>query len=87
MREVREQLKAGKDLTDLNWAELVNIEPLQIDQGEPIVKEIEAFLDAVRTGSRPAIDATAGFVNVRTAERIVEAIRHSLGASAAPALG
>lgn len=87
MREVREQLKQGKDLTDLNWAELVNIEPLQIDQGEPIVKEIEAFLDAVRTGARPAIDATAGFVNVRTAERIVQAIQHSLGASAAPALG
>lgn len=87
MREVREQLRAGQDLTDLDWAELVNIEPLQIDAGEPIVKEIEAFLDAVRTGERPAIDATAGFVNVRTAERIVEAIKHSLGAAAAPTLG
>ena len=87
MREVREQLRAGADLTDLNWTELVNIEPLEIDQGEPIVKEIEAFLDAVRTGNRPAIDATAGFVNVRTAERIVEAIKHSLGATTSAALG
>ncbi|RMH24561.1 MAG: gfo/Idh/MocA family oxidoreductase [Planctomycetota bacterium] len=81
MREVREQLKQGKDLTDLDWTELVNIEPLEIDAGEPIVKEIEAFLDAVRTGTQPAIDATAGFVNVRTAERIVEAIKKSLGTS------
>lgn len=87
MREVREQLRQGADLTDLDWTELVNIEPLEIDQGEPIVKEIEAFLDAVRTGERPAIDATAGFVNVRTAERIVDAIKQSLGSTASAALG
>lgn len=87
MREVRDQLRTGADLTDLDWTKLVNIEPLEIDQGEPIVKEIEAFLHAVRTGDRPAIDATAGFVNVRTAERIVDAIKHSLGAAAAAALG
>ena len=43
--------------------------------GEPIVMEIKAFLDAVRTGQRPPIDAEAGFVNVRTAERIVQAIK------------
>ncbi len=86
MREVREQLSSGKDLTDVDWTELVNIEPLTIDDGEPIVKEIEAFLDAVRTGESPAIDAHAGFANVRTAERIVEAINISLGASASPAL-
>lgn len=86
MREVREQLRAGADLTDMDWTELVNIEPLTIDSGEPIVKEIEAFLDAVRTGQQPAIDATAGFVNVRTAERIVEAIARSVGERHATAL-
>jgi len=86
MREVREQLGSGKDLTDVDWTELVNIEPLTIDDGEPIVKEIEAFLDAARTGEQPAIDASAGFVNVRTAERIVEAIGISLGAETSPAL-
>jgi len=86
MREVREQLRSGKDLTDVDWTELVNIEPLTIDGGEPIVKEIEAFLDAVRTGEQPAIDAEAGFANVRTAERIVAAIGTSLGAKTSPAL-
>ncbi len=86
MREVREQLGSGKDLTDVDWTELVNIEPLTIDGGEPIVKEIEAFLDAVRTGEQPAIDAEAGFANVRTAERIVAAIGTSLGAKTSPAL-
>jgi len=86
MREVREQLSTGKDLTDVDWTELINIEPLTIDDGEPIVKEIEAFLDAVRTGEQPAIDAEAGFANVRTAERIVAAIGISLGAKTSPAL-
>jgi len=75
MREMREQLRRGMDLTSLKWNELVNIEPLVVDDEEPIVAEIKEFIDAVRTGRRPAIDAEAGFANVRTAERIVEAIK------------
>lgn len=75
MHEVREQLRTGMDLTDLKWQELVNIENLVIDDAEPILMEIKAFLDCVRSGARPEIDATAGLVNVRTAERIVEATR------------
>ncbi len=77
MQEIREQLRAGADLTSLKWHELVNIEPLTVDDGEPIVLEIREFLDAVRTGTRPALDAAAGFANVRTAERIVDAIRQN----------
>lgn len=79
LREVADQLRAGVDLTDLKWDELVNIEPLIIDDGEPIVMEIRSFLDAVRTGTRPPIDAEAGLVNVRTAERVVAAIRELMG--------
>lgn len=75
MREVREQIRLGSDLTSLKWGELVNVEELNVDDAEPIVAEIEAFLSAVRTGERPAIDAEAGFANVRTAQRIVDAIK------------
>ncbi len=75
MDEVREQLRRGVDLTSLKWQELVNIENLEIDDSEPIFEEIKAFIHAVRTGTRPEIDANAGFVNVRTANRIVEAAR------------
>ncbi len=75
MQEVREQLRKGADLTDLKWQSLVNIENLNIDDAEPILMEIRAFLDCVRTGNQPEIDAAAGFANVRTAERIVEATR------------
>ena len=75
MDEIREQLRKGADLTSLNWHELVNVEPLVIDDAEPITMEIKSFLQAVRTGDRPPIDAEAGFANVRTAERIVRAIK------------
>ncbi len=78
MEEIREQLKRGVDLTSLNWHELVNVEPLVIDDAEPIVMEIRSFLEAVRTGNPPPIDAEAGFANVRTAERIVRAIKENL---------
>lgn len=77
MDEIKEQLRSGADLTSLNWHELVNVEPLVIDDAEPITMEIKSFLDAVRTGTRPAIDADAGFANVRTAERIVRAIKEA----------
>lgn len=82
MQEVREQLRRGEDLTSLNWAELVNIEPLTIDDAEPLLMEIRGFLDAVRSGEQPPINAEAGFANVRTAERIVESVRETMGAPA-----
>ena len=79
MQEMHAQLRQGTDLTDLNWNELVNIDTLEVDDSEPIVEEVRAFLDAVRTGATPEIDAEAGLANVRTAERIVQAIREFMG--------
>ena len=38
-------------------------------------EEINAFLECVRTGATPPIDAEAGFAAVRTAQRIIEAVR------------
>lgn len=73
--EVREQLRAGADLSSLDYSSLVSLEPLQVDDAEPLKLELGAFLDAVRTGRRPDIDAQDGFANVRTAQRIVEAAR------------
>jgi predicted dehydrogenase len=79
MEEIRDQLRSGADLTSLNWHELVNVEPLVIDDAEPITMEIKTFLEAVKAGTRPPIDAEAGFANVRTAERIVRAIKEGAG--------
>lgn len=78
IQEMREQLAGGKDLSTLKWDQLVNIEPLQVDDAEPIVAEIGEFIDAARFSRRPSIDAEAGFANVRTAQRIVEAIKRTM---------
>ncbi len=75
MVELRNLLRQGADLSNLKWHELVAIEELKVDEGEPIVEEIRAFLAAVREGRRPEIDASAGLANVRTAERIIEACK------------
>lgn len=72
---VRERLKAGEDLSDVNYLELVAVEDLKIDEGEPLRLQRDDFLRAVRGRTRPEVDAEAGFSAVRTAERIVEAAR------------
>jgi predicted dehydrogenase len=75
MREVREQIRGGRDLSNLKWHELVNIEPLMVDDAEPIVMELQEFPGRGPHGRAPPIDAEAGFANVRTAQRIVDAVK------------
>ena len=51
------------------------MEPLGVDAGEPLKLQAEDFIDAIRTGRRPLVDAEDGFAAVRTADRIVAAAR------------
>jgi len=73
--EVQEELRRGADLSDLNYHELVAVEDLAIDDAEPLKMQLSSFLEAVRTGTSPEVDARAGFAAVRTAERIEAAAR------------
>ncbi|MCZ6834787.1 MAG: Gfo/Idh/MocA family oxidoreductase [Planctomycetota bacterium] len=73
--ELRARLKAGEDLSNLNYLELIEIEELDVQPGDALEMQIDDFLDAVREDRRPTIDAQAGFAAVRTAERIVESAR------------
>lgn len=75
MEEIRAELRKGTDLSDLDYGDLLAIEPLEIDDADQLEMEVSEFLEAVRTGRRPSIDARAGFVNVRTAHRIMEQTR------------
>ncbi len=75
MQEIREALRSGTDLSDLDYSDLVAIDPLEIDDTDQLEMEISTFLKAVRDGSTPPIDAQAGFAAVRTAQRIMEASR------------
>lgn len=79
LAEVRKRLKAGEDLSGIDYLSFVEVDELVVENGEPLALQIDAFIDAVRTGRRPAVDAEAGLAAVRTAERIIEAA-HAAGA-------
>jgi predicted dehydrogenase len=76
IRDAVAKIRSGEidDLSQLNYAELVNVEELQIDDVEPIRAEIESFVHAVKTGGPAAITAEEGLAAVELATRIVAAI-------------
>ncbi len=73
--QIRERFRAGEDLSTLNYLELVKVEPLAVEAGEPLRLQLESFVAAIRRGGHPFVDAEAGFAAVRTAQRIVDAAR------------
>jgi predicted dehydrogenase len=75
LADVREQLRAGMDLSSVNYLELVKVEPLEVKPEEPLKLQILDFLAAVRGEKEPHVDAEAGFAAVRTAERIIASAR------------
>jgi predicted dehydrogenase len=74
---IREQRQRGDfDPTSVNWLDLLQIEPLQIDDKEPIRLEQEAFLRAIRDRSfRPEVSAEEGLAALRCAQKILRAVR------------
>ncbi len=77
LADIRTRFKRGEDLSGLNYLELVKVDTLDVGQGEPLKLQLENFLSSVRTGSKPFVDAQAGFAAVRTAQRIVECARRA----------
>ncbi len=73
--ELRTLLKQGADLSHLNFLELLQVEDLKVDAGEPLKLQAEDFIHAIRNGRQPFVDAEDGFAAVRTADRIVAAAR------------
>ncbi|MFQ5429447.1 MAG: Gfo/Idh/MocA family protein [Phycisphaerae bacterium] len=62
-------------MANLDFGKMVKVEPLVIDDVEPLRAELEAFLHSVRSGEPPAVTAEDGVAAVRLASDIVEAIR------------
>ncbi len=76
MEAVRDALRQGQDLSDLDYSDIITIEPLMdLAEGDQLEQEVTSFLGVVRAGKTPPIDARAGLAAVRTAERIMEAAR------------
>lgn len=63
------------ELANLDFGEMVKVEPLHIDDIEPLRAQLESFLDSVRTRTPPEVTAADGMAAVRLATRIVEAVK------------
>ena len=76
IRDAVAKIRSGEieDLSQLNFADLVHIEELQIDDIEPLRAELEAFIDAITTGIAPPVTLEDGLAAVETATRIVQAM-------------
>ena len=79
LTEVRRQLAEGRDLSDLDYSSLVSVSELSMDlpdgESDPLTAELKSFIEAIRTGAAPVVDAVAGHAAVDAAERVVAAIR------------
>src|SRR5207244_4935384 len=66
IRDAVAKIRAGEieDLSQLNYAELVNIEELDIDDIEPLRAELESFIHCVKTGETPEVPAEDGLAAV-----------------------
>ena len=51
------------------------VEPLVIDDVEPLRSELTAFLDAVRTGTTPPVSAEDGLAAIEMAEAVVASVK------------
>ncbi len=59
----------------LDFSSMMHIEPLEVDDVEPLRAEIESFLESVREGSAAAVSAEDGYAAVELAEHITSAVR------------
>ncbi len=61
-------------MSGLDFGKMLNVEPLVLDDIEPLRAEIESFLNAVRTSQPPAVTGQDALHAVKLAEDIVAAI-------------
>ncbi|MGD2108973.1 MAG: Gfo/Idh/MocA family oxidoreductase, partial [Phycisphaerae bacterium] len=59
----------------LDFGSMMKIEPLQVDDVEPLRAELLSFLDSVRTGTDAAVSAEEGYAAVEMAERVTKQIQ------------
>ena len=76
IRQAAQKIRSGQitDLSELNFADIVQIEELEIDDIEPLRAELESFVAAITGKSPPEITVEDGLAAVETASRIVESI-------------
>lgn len=71
------KLEDLSQMADMDFGKLVKVEPLVVDDVEPLRAELEAFLHSVRTGGPPAVSGEDGAAAVRLAAEIAAAIKQN----------
>ena len=77
LADLRGRLAEGSDLSQLDYARLVNVERLAMDPDngdDPLTAELASFLAAARGGEAPRVTGREGADAVATAERVAGAI-------------
>lgn len=75
LHDIRAQLEAGADLSDVNYTELIDMQELEINDEEPLRAELSNFLNAAMGIEAPEVDARAGLAAVSAAEQVINAIK------------
>ncbi|MBW2725580.1 MAG: Gfo/Idh/MocA family oxidoreductase [Deltaproteobacteria bacterium] len=52
----------------------LDVEKIEVDRGDALLDQLQHFIDAVRTGSKPVVDGAEGLGALRTAVRINQAM-------------
>jgi predicted dehydrogenase len=77
IRSTVAKIRSGeiKDLSQVKFDEIVQIEELQIDDIEPLRAELDSFMTAVANKTTPEVTVDHGLAAVELATRIVESIQ------------
>jgi predicted dehydrogenase len=70
--DLRTRLASGEDLSSIDYVDLVEVEEPEVGDEDALTLQAKDFLHSVRTGEKPYVDAEAGSMAIRTAERIME---------------
>jgi predicted dehydrogenase len=62
-------------MKDADFGSLLKVEPLQVDDIEPLRAELSSFLRAARTGDKPEVSGEEGVAAVKLASEIVACLR------------
>ena len=76
IRRTAQKIRSGEitDLSELNYADIVQVEELQIDDIEPLRAELDSFISAVNGQAGPLVTVADGLAAVDVATRIVQSI-------------
>jgi predicted dehydrogenase len=61
-------------MQNLDFGAMMKVEPLKVDDVEPLRAEIESFMDSYRRGTEAAVSAEEGYAAVDMAERITKSV-------------